>query len=39
VREFPGLDVYFSLSRDAAEIAYTETYRKVRFVLIENVFN
>jgi serine/threonine protein kinase len=39
VRKFPGLDIYFSISKDAAEIAYTETYRKVRFVLIENVFN
>jgi serine/threonine protein kinase len=39
VRNLPGLDIYFSLSRDAKEIAYTETYRKMRFVLIESVFN
>ena len=39
VSRFPGLDVHFSLSRDAKEIAYTENYRKMRFVLIENVFH
>ncbi len=38
VRRFPGLGAYFSVSRDASEIAYTESYRKMRFVLIENVF-
>ena len=38
VRSFPGLIVYFSMSSDAREIAYTESYRKMRFVLIENVF-
>jgi serine/threonine protein kinase len=39
VRKFPGLGIFFSVSRDAKEIAYTETSRKMRFVLIENVFN
>ncbi len=39
VRKFTGLGIYFSVSRDAKEIAYTETSRKIRFVLIENMFN
>jgi len=39
VGKFPGLGIFFSVSRDAKEIAYTETSRKMRFVLIENVFN
>lgn len=39
VRKFPGLRAYFSISGDAKEIAYTENYRKMRFVLIENVFH
>ena len=38
VRKFPGLNVYFSLSSDAKAIAYTEVYRKIRFVLVEDVF-
>jgi len=38
VGKFPGLGIFFSVSRDAKEIAYTETSRKMRFVLIENVF-
>ncbi|HSQ74973.1 MAG TPA: hypothetical protein VLT13_05425, partial [Bacteroidota bacterium] len=38
VRSFPGLIVYFSMSRDAREIAYTENDRKMRFGLIEDVF-
>ena len=39
VKKFPGLGIYFSISRDGNEIAYTENYRKMRFVLIENVFH
>jgi Tol biopolymer transport system component len=39
VGKFPGLRVYFSVSAEGKEIAYTETYRKIRFVLIENVFH
>jgi serine/threonine protein kinase/Tol biopolymer transport system component len=39
VSKFPGLDIHFSLSGGAKEIAYTENYRKTRFVLIENVFH
>ena len=39
VRKFPGLGIYFSVDRDGKEIAYTETYRKMRFVLVENVFD
>jgi hypothetical protein len=37
-RRFPGLGIYFSISADAKEIAYTDSYRKMRFILIENVF-
>lgn len=39
VRKIPGLGIYFSVDRDGKEIAYTETYRKMRFVLVENVFD
>jgi hypothetical protein len=39
VKKVPGLGVYFSIDRDGNEIAYTESYRKMRFVLIENVFH
>jgi hypothetical protein len=38
VKKFPGLGIFFSVSRDGKEIAYTESYRKTRFVLIENLF-
>jgi serine/threonine protein kinase len=38
VRMFPGLGIHFSISTVSGEIAYTESYRRVRFVLIENVF-
>jgi hypothetical protein len=38
VKELPGLDVYFSTKGDGKEIAYTESYRKMRFVLVENLF-
>jgi serine/threonine protein kinase/Tol biopolymer transport system component len=38
LRTFPGLGTFFSVTRDGREIAYTETYRKMRFVLIENLF-
>jgi len=39
VRKFPGLGMFFSISGDGKEIAYTENYRKMRFVFIENVFH
>jgi hypothetical protein len=39
VKKFLGLRVFFSLSTRTEEIAYTETYRKMRFVFVENVFN
>jgi hypothetical protein len=38
VRKFPGLGIYFSIASNAEDIAYTEIYRKMQFVLIENVF-
>jgi serine/threonine protein kinase len=38
VKKFPGLGIFFSMSGDGKEIAYTESYRQIRFVLIENVF-
>jgi hypothetical protein len=38
VKKFPGLGIFFTVSGDGKEIAYTESYRKIRFVLIENVF-
>ena len=39
VRKFPGLAIFFSVTKDGKEIAYTETSRTMRFVLIEKVFN
>jgi hypothetical protein len=39
VRKFPGLGIFFSICTSTGEIAYTETYRKMRFVLVEDVFN
>jgi serine/threonine protein kinase len=39
VKKFPGLGILFSLCTETGEIAYTETYRKMRFVLVEDVFN
>jgi serine/threonine protein kinase len=38
-RKIPGLGIYFSVDKDGKEIAYTETYRKMRFVIVENVFD
>lgn len=38
VRKFPGLNIFFSICTATGEIAYTETSRKMRFVLVENVF-
>ncbi len=38
VRRLPGLDVYFSMSVSGNEMAYTETYRKIRFVMIDKLF-
>jgi serine/threonine protein kinase len=38
VKKLPGLDVYFSTKADGKEIAYTESYRKTRFVVIDNLF-
>jgi eukaryotic-like serine/threonine-protein kinase len=38
VGDFAGLTVFFSISRDGKEIAYTENYRKMRFVIVEDVF-
>jgi hypothetical protein len=39
VGNFPGLNVFFSVSGDGETIAYTENYRKIRFVLVEDVFH
>ena len=39
VGDFPGLTVFFSMSRDGKEIAYTDNYRKIRFVIVEDVFD
>jgi serine/threonine protein kinase len=39
VKKIPGVRVFFSVSTKTEEIAYTEIYRKMRFVLVENVFN
>jgi serine/threonine protein kinase len=38
VRKFPGLGIFFSISGDAKEITYTEQYRRMRFVFIDNVY-
>jgi serine/threonine protein kinase len=38
VKKFADLGVFFSTCARTDEIAYTETYRKMRFVLVENVF-
>jgi hypothetical protein len=38
VRKFPGLGIFYSICHSTGEIAYTETYRKMRFVLVEDVF-
>jgi Tol biopolymer transport system component len=38
IRKVPELKVFFSVSRDGQEIAFTENYRKTRFVLVENLF-
>lgn len=38
VGNFPGLAVFFTISKNGEEIAYTENYRKMRFVLVEDVF-
>jgi len=38
VGDFPGLVVFFSITTDGKEIAYTENYRKIRFVIVEDVF-
>ena len=38
VGDFPGLSVFFSVSGDGKEIAYTDHYRKIRFVVVEDVF-
>jgi serine/threonine protein kinase len=35
---FPGLESAFSVRQDGKEIAYIESYRKTRFVIIENLF-
>jgi hypothetical protein len=37
-RTFPGLSNMFTVRLDGSEIAYTESYRKTRFVIIENLF-
>jgi hypothetical protein len=38
VGRYPGLRVFFSISTETGEIAYTENYRKMRFVLVDNLF-
>jgi hypothetical protein len=38
VRDLPGIGTFFSVSGDGEEIAYTEISRKIRFVLVEDVF-
>jgi uncharacterized protein (UPF0248 family) len=35
---FPGLRSNFTVREDGNEIAYTESYRKTRFVIIDNLF-
>ena len=37
-RVFPGLRSDFSVRRDGKEIVYNESYRKTRFVVIDNLF-
>ena len=37
-RAFPGLRGDFSVRRDGKEIVYNESYRKTRFVVIDNLF-
>jgi hypothetical protein len=39
VGDFPGLTVFFSVSRDGKGIAFTENYRKIRFVIVEDIFD
>ena len=37
--ELPGLGIFFSVTGNGEEIAYTENYRKTRFVIVEDVFD
>jgi hypothetical protein len=37
--DLPGLGIFFSITGNGEEIAYTENYRKTRFVIVEDVFN
>ena len=39
VKQPPGLGTFFSISTVTEEIAYTDVHRKMRFVLVENLFN